>query len=445
MILPVMGKLHHIRIADSIRLILAMFRLYADMKANWGKGILDMLKGQYPDQDIDADPAQVGNKLFNIARKQLQYNEQDTYDAVQEFMAKILTGSKYETDEPGHRAKYQVDDEGNPVLDDEGNPILDPEGEYIERVTPDPFDFTKGAKTWKEALGNIYSNVRTIGIEKSIIKTQKGQKERGIDEAFGRRTDEGAEGGEGRMPTDKETMLGKSLDDAAALKEFYELIDEHIPDLKASMSDDVRAFFELVFDHNMGGFGSDIKENMGQASAFKEKFPEVYQRFLDKWEGKVKKISLKWASYVGDLRKKVLNEIWDYIENEMSHKDYARLKEEFFGDIDPSAMRRQEKQKKEEKSSYQSMRDENNIARLKAKLEKDGELSDSDQKKFDRIKKKLEDQGVDVEAIEADAAAGAKGKKEQKEQATATAATMVSMAFHLSSLPADPLWASSRA
>jgi hypothetical protein len=450
-----MGTSHRIRIANSVRLILAMFRLYADIETDFGKGALEILKRAYPDQNIDADPAQVGHKLMNIARKQLQYNDQDAMDAIQEYLAYVSTGSKYETDEEGRRAKFKVDEAGDPVLDEAGKPIPDPDGEYIPRITPDPFDFATGAETWQEALGNMYSNLRRKGITRSQKKIEKGQKERGIDEAYGRRTDEGSEGGEGRMPTDPETMLGTALDDAAALKEFYKLIDEHIPDLKASMQDDdVRSFFELVFDHNVGGFGSDIKENMGQATELKEQFPEVYQRFLDKWEGKVKNIGLKWSSYVGDLRKKVLKAIWDYIEDEMSNKDYMRLKDQFFADIDPSAMRRQEKQKEEGKASYQRMRDENNIARLKAKLEKDGELSDADQKKFDRIKEKLEGQGVDVGAIEADPYAGAKGKreKEQEEEAdeaesssTASSAVTVGMAFHLAGLPTRPAWSSAEA
>jgi len=449
MALFLMDKPHRIHIANSVRLILAMFRLYADIETDFGKAALVLLKRAYPDQKIDADPAQVGHKMMNIARKQLQYNDTDAMDAIQEYLAYVSTGSKFETDEEGNRAKFKVDEEGNPVLDEEGKPIPDPEGEYISRVTPDPFDFAAGAETWQEALGNMYSNLRRKGITRSMKKIERGQKERGIDEAFGRRTDEGgAEGGAERMPTSEETLLGKSLDDAAALKEFYTLIDEHIPDLKASMSEDVRAFFELVFDHNIGGFGSDIKENMGQATEFKEKFPEVYQRFLDKWEGKVKNIGLKWSSYVGDLRKKVLKEIWDYIETEMSNKDYLRLKDQFFSDVDPSAMRRQERQKGEEKGAYQQMRDENSLARLKAKLEKDGKLSDSDQQKFNRIKEKLEKQGVDVEAIKADPHAGAAGAREKREEegtsSMASMAITVGMALHLTSLTTRPSWISAR-
>ena len=446
-----MGKPHRIRIANSIRLILAMFRLYADIETDFGKGALEILKRRYPDQDIDADPAQVGHKMMNIARKQLQYNDQDAMDAIQDYLTYVSTGSQYETDEEGKRAKFQVDKAGDPVLDEGGKPIPDPEGEYISRVTPDPFDFAAGADTWEEALGNMYSNLRRKGITRSKKKIEKGQKERGIEEAFGRRTEEGgAEGGAERMPTGDETMLGQALDDSAALKSFYELIDKHIPELKASMSEDSRAFFELVFDDEVGTFASGTKENMGQATEFKKNYPEVYQRFLDKWEGKVKKLSLKWSSYVGDLRKKVIEEIWDYIDEYMAKDEFQALREEFFSDYDPSAQQRQIEKKEEGKASYQQMRDENNIARLKAKKEKDGELSDADQKKFDRIKKKLEGQGVDVEAIKADASAGAKGKREQKEEGEdeekiTAAAAMVGMAFHLSGLSVKPLWASSRA
>ena len=470
-----MGQL---RISNSVRLILAMFRIYADIETDFGKGIILILKEQYPDQDVDADPAQVGHKLMNIARKELQQNDQDAFDTIQNFLTYISTGSKYELDEEG---KFMTDEEGDRKL----------------RSTPKPFDFTKGSPTWKDALLNIYNNVARKGITRSKKKMRQIREEKSIDEAFGRRTDEGgAEGGEGRMPTPDETSLGKTLDDASALKEFYTLIDQHIPQLKASLPDDERALFELVFDDEIGGFGGDIKENMGQATQFRENYPEVWEKFVSgpgsSGADDEKKLRLKWSAYVGKLRKNLLSGIWDYINDSMKMKDFKKLQDEFFSDYDPSAQERQVEEKEKEKASYQGMRDENNIARLKAKIEKDGKLSDADQKKFDRIKEKIEkaqldavnmelydalkdeDDLTDVEQgqlrdlekqieeaksyfdkIEANAAAGAKGKRQQKntesdsesdsesdEEASSATASVVATAFHLAGLTHRPLWAS---
>lgn len=390
-----------------------MFRLYADIETDFGKAILDILRKQYPDQDVDADPAQVGHKMMNVARKQLRGNDTEAMDAIQDLLTYLVTGSQYETDEKG---VIKRDDEGQP----------------IERAEPKPWDFAKDFDTWDKALGAFYSNLRRRAMERSMGGSRREKKEKGIEEAFGRRTDEGGyEGAEERMPTGDETMLGKALDDKAALKEFYGLIDEHLGDLKSFLSEDTGKLFELIFEDEVGDFGSDIKANMGQATALKEKYPELYE-----------KNSKRWSGFVGDLRKRLLKEIWDYIEKEMSHKDFERLRDQFFADIDPSAVRRQERQKEEEKTAYQRKLDENKIARLKAKLEEKGELSGKDEKDFDRLKSRLEDQGVDVDAIEPDASAGAKGKKKKKkdEDLQQVASILVSAAG-VASVPTVPVWA----
>lgn len=398
------------RIASSVRLVLAMFRIYADIETDFGKGILEILKRQYPDQDVDADPAQVGHKMMNIARKQLQGNDTEAMDAIQDLLTYLATGSKHETDE---RGVIKRDDDGQP----------------IERTEPKPWNFAKDWDTWNEALNAIYSNLKSTAMSRSMGGFSRKKKERGIDEAFGRRTDEGKfEDAESRIPTSDDTALGQALDDKSALKEFYTLIDEHIGDLKSSLSENTRKLFELIFEDEVGDFGSDVKANMGQASALKDKHPDLYEKNAKRWSG-----------FVGDLRKKLLSEIWEYIENEMSHKDYARLREQFFSEVDPSAVRRMEKKKEEDKASYQKMLDENKISRLKAKAES-GELSAKDQKDFERLEKRLKEQGVDVDAIPADASAGA-GRKKKKDDDVQQVASLLASALRLSSRPASPAWA----
>lgn len=373
-------------LAASTRLILAMFRLYAAVEDQIGKVVIDLLKRQFPDQVIDMTPSQIGGKLLGIARRELQGNDADAQDAVSEFLTYITVGSQYETDENG---RIQRDEEGEP----------------IPRKKAKPFDFTKASATWQEALKKMFSNIRTTAISRSKGKMTKQKKERDIDRAFGKRDESGeSSGGEGNIPTDDSSPLGKALDDHASIREFVSLIDEHLPDLQAHLSPDARKLFDLVFEDNIGTFGSDVKENMGQATALKEKHPELYEANAKRWSG-----------FVGDLRKKLLSEIWSYLDNEMSNRDYARLRDQFFGDADPSAVRKQEKQKDADKGDYQKMLDENKVSRLKAKLEADGKLDDKDQKDLDRLTKRLKDQGVDVDKIKADADAGAGKKKNKKE------------------------------
>ncbi len=89
---------------------------------------------------------------------------------------------------------------------------------------------------------------------------------------------------------------------------------------------------------------------------------------------------------------------------------YDALKETFFGDVDPSAVRRTEKKKVQEKLDYQRGIDERKIARFKWKEEK-GSLSPTEKKSYDTLKKKLEKEGVDVGAIKAEENPGkSKGK-----------------------------------
>jgi hypothetical protein len=230
---------------------------------------------------------------------------------------------------------------------------------------------------------------------RSISKTKKKKQEKSVDDAFGVRGEGGGdpEGGEGRLPTDPESGLGKALDDKAAVKSFLDVIDEHIEDIKQFLSPDTRKLFDLIFEDEIGSFSSDIKENMGQASALKEKYPELYEKNAKRWSG-----------FVGDLRKKLLTEIWNYIETEMSNKDFARLRDQFFSDVDPSVVRKLEREKSKGKDDYQKGLDERKLSRLKAKKES-GSLTSQEQKDFDRLAKRLSEQGVDIDAIPAGKAA----------------------------------------
>jgi hypothetical protein len=432
-----------VHLASSTRLILAMFQLIAAIEDNFGRALFDILSKQYPDQvddmvaklsgfpaeQIEAEPAtakraafrRLGNRMLAIARRELQHSPDEAIDVVQDFLTYIATGSKT---------------------------VEDPEtGERTERTEAEPWDFTKADENWQGALKKIFRNIKTTGISRSqkitgirdsdkrefgmlkwkmeqgeeldarekaeykklekLFKSKKvdpdsipawdpdkpwGAKEKGIEEAFGKRGEEGEEksGGEGAIPTTDETALGKALDDKAAVREFIDLIDLHLPDLKSSLSEDTSKLFDLIFEDEIGSFGSDIKENMGQASALKEKYPELYEANKKRWSG-----------FVGDLRKKLLKEIFKYIDTEMSKRDYERLYEEFFADTTPRDVEKREEAKVKEKESYQRGIDERKLGRLKYKKDQSGKLSDREQKEWDRLVKKLNLSEEEIGRIEA--------------------------------------------
>ena len=359
-------------IAPSIRLIMAMFRLYADINSGFGKALLGLISKCYPGEKIDADPQGVGAKMMNIVKKQVQYDETRAQDVIQDWLTYMVN----------HNQDFKA-------------------------------DFPK----WQDALNATYTNLRRRAISESMGKTRGGwikKKEKSVDQAYGTRPEGGGapEGGEAKMPTDPESALGKALDDKAGIKEFIDVIDEHIDDLKKSLTPNSRALFDLIFEDNIGSFGSDIKENMGQASALKEKYPQLFEKNAERWSG-----------FVGDLRKKLLDEIWKYIDNNMEPAAYDVLKETFFGDADPSAIRQGEKKKVQDKLDYQRGIDERKISRFKWK-DQNGTLTPKEKSSFDSLKKKLVKEGVDVNAIKAEENPGGKSNSGSEEAESQVASFM---------------------
>lgn len=388
-----------IKIAASVRLIMAMFRLYAALEEGWGRQVKEILKRQYPDAaaEIDAaySDAALGQKLLNIALKQTQYNETKAQDAIQSQLMYWLTGTVDVRSQAEREADYQdalreweakAEQARKKGKEPPKKPVPPKKNEEYK-----PFDFTKGSPTWEDALDNMLSNLRHKAMSYSQSYTKKEKKERSIDQAFGQRGEDGGapEGGEGRMPTPEESSLGKALDDQAGIKDFIDVIDEHIDDLRNFLPEDERKLFDLIFDDEVGSFGSDIKENMNQASALKEKHPELYEKNAKRWSG-----------YVGDLRKKLLESIWKFIDDVLPPPAYRVLRETFFADVDPSTIRKKEREKSGEKADYQQGIDERKIAKWKWQ-EQHGGLDDKNRKSYEALKKKLQSQGVDVDSIPA--------------------------------------------
>lgn len=379
-----------VRIASSVRLILAMFNIIADIKQNFGRAVIDILKNQYPDQDVNINPGTVGSKLMAIAMSENQNDPVRAEEVVQDYLAYLSVGKTKEV----MKTVKEVDESGEIVE------------KQIPVETGEMWNFRKDFDKWEDALKAIYTNVRRRGISRSISQQRKKKREKSVDDAFGTRGEGGGapEGGEAKIPTAESSPLGKALDEKAAVKEFVEVLGEYLPELERSLSHDSRCLFELIFEDEVGSFSSDINANMNQASALKEKFPELYE-----------KNSKRWSGFVGDLRKKLLNEIWNFIENYMTPGDFEVLRDQFFSDVSPEYVRRMERKKLEEKGSEQTEKDKRKLSRLKWQQEQ-GTISPSDKTRLESLTKKLKGQGVNVDAIEA----SEKGEETSKRKSAAS-------------------------
>lgn len=390
----------------------------ADAKQDIGKAVIHILKQQYPDQEITVTPSEVGRILTYIAEKELQKNPEDARDSIMDFLTYISTGSKYEMGEDG-KVVYEEDEDGNQ--------------RRKPRTTPQPWNFAKDFDKWQDALKAIYTNLKRRSIDKSKSKTQRKKKEESVDDAFGTRGEGGgaSEGGEARTPTPDATALGKALDDKAAVKEFIEVIDKHIGDLRESLPIEQQVLFDLVFEDEVGSFGSDIKENMGQATSLKEKL--TGPNATPEMQALYKKNEKRWSGFVGDTRKKLLNSIRDFVDQQLPQADVDVLWSEFFSDTTPENMARKEKEEIQGKGQYQTDIDSRKLGRLKWKKENGEEFTPKDKKEYDRLVAKLEKAGVkesSVEALHPDA----KGKNLKK------SASVLHIAARLTDLHVSPAW-----
>ncbi len=230
------------------------------------------------------------------------------------------------------------------------------------------------------------------------------------------------------MPTPDEGQMGRALDDSAAIKEFYDLIDSYVPDLKKSLGPAERILFELVFDDDVGGFGSGIKDNMGQATSLKDKLMAGGPTEKAIYEKNAK----RWSGFVGDTRKKLLEDIWDFIDDNMAPNDFQVLRDTFFADTTPESVEKLEKDKDQKKVDYQRGIDERKLAKFKW-MEQNGKLSDKDKKSYQSLSQKLTSSGVDVSKIEP--AAPKKGEKEEapEEGGQTSQASVLSISARLAS------------
>jgi hypothetical protein len=432
------------RIANSIRFIFAVVRLrtaydYDVLKRGFGKALLDILKKQFPDQDVDADPYQVGHRMFVKVLKEMQNQPDVTVEIIQDWLKYITTGS---------------DNVRVPVIDpDTGKPEKDKKGKPVTKLVPrdlaehglDPWDFAKDHKTWQRALNDALANLRLRGITESRKQFEKkqveeedpttGEKrtvekqrryERGLEEAFGKRTEEGGrEKAEERMPTSDAGMLGKALDNQLAIKQFMEIMEEHAAGMSKAFPYEQRTLFDLIFYDEIGDFQAGTDENMAQASELWKKFNEDANKGVPEAIALVKrypcerceagdpyphhdakgkqvphKIRGRWSGFVTETREKLLESIGDYIMDHLPKYERDVLRDEFFHDIIPEKVREKGKEKSEAKELEQLKKDVRSIGKYKFK-EQAGEKATAKQTKaFKNLSKKLEGEGIDVDKIE---------------------------------------------
>lgn len=402
------------KISASVRLVMAMFRLQAGIESNFGRMVKDILKTQYPSQkkEIDAGVSDIslGQKLMNIALKQQQYDQVKAEEAVQEFLIYITTGPKFERDPKGKTLK-------RPVLTESGEPIPG-EFERVPSQKAKPWNFAKDFDNWEDALAALYSNLRNRSMSDSMGRFKKQKMERSIDQAYGQRGEGGGapEGGEGRMPTPEAGAgvinvndIGQALDDKAGVKQFIDLIDENLPDLKAFLGKrdpNQLKLFEVVFEGDVGSFGADVDDNMGQATAMKDKYPDLYEEKKKRWSG-----------FIGDLRKETLQGIWEFIEHHLTPSEYDALYDVFYSDTTPKEVEKLESKKVEGRKEYQQGIDERKIAKYKwydqqgiippefedkpGAKPKPGTPQSRFNTAYSNLSKKLSDMGVDVKSIPA--------------------------------------------
>jgi hypothetical protein len=434
-----MTTVANIRISASVRLIYAMLRLAADIETSIGRHILEILKRQYPEQadEIDLNGTQIGHMMVNKAKKELQGDYAEALDAVQNFMIKIV--GRKDRPEFDFRAPTKKGAPGAKTWKQALNNMMnnvkttamsqsmtrfkskkDPVEEYGELLFKKQnqenidegkkkslVDTNEGktfVKKWgpddEKRMKQLEEILEEEGTDVSAIQPipkagWKGQRTKSIDEAFGTRGEEGGapSGGEGRMPTDTENSLGRALDDQAAIKEFMDLLEDEVPNLRETLSPEEVALFDLIFYEDEGGFGSNIKENMGQASRLKEKLSES-----ESGKTIVQKNEKRWSGFVGDTRKKLLAKITDFVENVLSPAQQQVLYDTFFSDTTEGDIEALEMKKESEKDAYQRGIDERKVSRLKWETEQ-GTISDKDKKTYEALLKKLKGQGVDVDSI----------------------------------------------
>lgn len=422
-----------IRLSVSTRFILAVLHLSASIAEDFGQSVIGILSKQYPEmiEEMKMDDkysenaaASIGHKMLSIARKQLQYNDQDAYDAIQDMLT-YMVSSKFDFKSDTKKGK-------------------------------------SGASTWRQALNNVYSNLHAKAMSNSFKKFRKGKytdeemysdllwrksqhdvgstrykwtpedvtkleqleqalvakgvnldkitptklrrknvRDRTIDEAFGKRGEDGGEpsGGLGKIPQDMGSTEGLPVDEKAAKKSFLNTIDEIVPDMVNNLpatQEGLRAqkfLFDFIFQEDGSGtFLPDIKANMGQASAFRDYLEEMSMGSgpnAQEASDILKKYGKRWSGFVGDTRVRLMKSIQEFVEKYLPESEYEQLWDEFFSDVTPQAAERANLKGEEAKIQYQRDLDLRKILRMqeRASLKL---LSPKEEQDLNKLRKRVQ-------------------------------------------------------
>lgn len=249
----------------SVRFIVGYYILAGEANTDLAKAVIEIIDKQFPKAKVTLSPKEVYKKISGIAWKQ-KVDETGIGDVVQDFL-RYLIESKH--------------------------------------------SYKKAAKTGDQALYLLMHNLS--GRFNSFAKAKKTRSK------FVPSSDEYELDDESSKKEYLE-KLGPALDDQVAIKQFMDLLDEELIDLEAVLPEDQKALFDIIFNENVGSFSTDIKQNMGQSTSLKEKYPLLYEKNAKRWSG-----------FVGDLRKKLLQSIEDFFQEKSLDETWDAMKR-FFHD-----------------------------------------------------------------------------------------------------------------
>lgn len=249
-----------------------------------GRAARELLEPLFPGDVIPGTDAAIGARLMSAARKAGLRSTDDAEDAI---MSTIT---------------YLLGKDGG-------------EGET-------PFD---KADTPAAALNILVSYVFKRAKGESMKGARKRRWQEPLEDAEVEPEGDSGPEGQGEEPAYLDSGA-LSLDDQTAVNMFAEDFKGDMPLMLKTLSPDERSMFEVIFEDGDGDFrpgapeksakrglpppekgdrgkkGNPVKENMGQSTALKERRPDLF-----------KKHEKRWSGFVGDLRKKLMDKLEDYI------------------------------------------------------------------------------------------------------------------------------------
>lgn len=114
---------------------------------------------------------------------------------------------------------------------------------------------------------------------------------------------------------EKAEEFDPKLEEKADIADFLEEFDELLPDLLSTLSPAEKALFDIIFNEGVGTFSQDIKQNMSQGSALRDKYPDLH-----------KKNEKRWSGFVYDTRKKLFDKIQDFLFGDTSKQFRERMR-----------------------------------------------------------------------------------------------------------------------